>query len=163
MKRVMTLVCCFAAGLVFLSGCVGVIGTATRPASTPPKSNDTNLLVKVDFEKNGILIDSISAIVSKDSIPVIQHTYHEKQKKSEMVIGLSFNANNIKKVSKETYSMNYKVRLTVPFVITQNAYGSSTLHTEFVSDSSLNIKLDQPAYIYESNVYKVKMTITVPK
>ena len=163
MKRVMTLACCFAAALSLLSGCVGVIGTATRPASTPPKSNDHNLLVKVDFEKNGVLLDSISAIVSKDSIPVIQHTYHEKQKKSEMVIGLSFNANNIKKVSKGTYSMNYKVRLTVPFVITKNAYGSSTLHTEFISDSSLNIKLDQPTYIYESNVYKVKLTVTVQK
>ena len=106
MKKVMILACCLAACLVLLSGCVGVIGTATRPASTPPESKDTNLLVKVDFEKNGVLIDSISSIVSKDTVPVIQGRYHEKQKKSVMVTGLSFSANNIRKVSKEIYSMN---------------------------------------------------------
>lgn len=160
MKRVMLLACCFAAGLVFLSGCVGVIGTATRPASTPPKSNDTNLLVKVDFEKNGVLLDSISSLVSKDSIPVIQHTYHEKQKKSGAMTILSFSANNIRKVSDRNYSMNYKAKLSAPVVISQNTGGSTTQYTEFSSDSSLNIKLGQSAYIYESNIYKIKLTVT---
>lgn len=163
MKRAITLVCCFAATLTLLFGCVGVIGTATRPASTPPESNDHNFLVKVDFEKNGALLDSISSIASKDSIPIIQQIYNEKQKKSVAMTILSFSANNIRKVSDRNYSMNYKVRLSAPVVISQSASGSTIQYTEFGSDSSLNIKLDQPTYIYESNVYKVKLTVTVPK
>ena len=170
-RRVTILFCCFAACLVLLSGCISVIDAAPHSSGKQSKADNVNLLFKIDVEKNGVLLDSISSIASKDSI-TISDSCQEKQNNSHNII-LTFTGRNIKNVSEDSYSMVYGIGLQVPSItcdmVNNGPSGSnsstraSVQYVTLNSNSSINVKSGQPVCIYENNVYKVKLTITIQK
>ena len=103
----------------------------------------------MDLEKNGVLLDGISSIVSKDKTAL--STCPKQGDDIDNVI-LGFRGNNISKISEDCYSMDYSIDMQIPV----KNRGSMTIGCS----SSINIKSGQSVYIYESNIYKVKLTVT---
>jgi hypothetical protein len=158
MRRMITLVCCFAVCFFLMAGCNTICGSPTQ-SNKQSQADNINLLVKIDIEKNGAPLDSLSSIVSKDRIS-ISHACQEKQESDDCRIMLSFVGSNIKKSSEDSCSMDYSISMQLPLVVSRGKDMKSVQHTAVGSNSSINIKLGQPAYIYESSAYKVKLTIT---
>ena len=59
MKRAIILVGCFAVCLTLITGCISLVGGSDKQAQT----NNTNLFVKIDIEKNGVPVDSVTSLV----------------------------------------------------------------------------------------------------
>ncbi len=154
MKRIITLVCCFAVCLFLMAGCICIATGSRQPDRQTPTGN-INLLVKIDVEKNGAPLDSLSSIAAKDKV-AISNSCQEKQGD---YITVQFCGSNIKKFSADSYSMDYRINLTVPTVTISGRDIKNTNYTTLGSDSSINMKSGQPACIFESNIYKVKMTV----
>lgn len=169
-RRVIILFCCFTACIVLLSGCINVVDATPHSGSKLSKTDNVNLLVKVDLEKNGAPLDSISSIVSKDNI-TLTHACRLKPENSAEIITLKFTGSNIRKLSDDSYSIDYKIGMSIPMKVAATSASESSnrnlmggvQYCEAGSSSSISVKSGQPAYIYESNAYKVKLTVTVQK
>ena len=153
MRRIITLVCCFAVCFFLAAGWIGVIGSVEE-SDQQFQTGDINLLVKIDVEKNGTPLDYVSSIASRDKI-IIFHKLQGKQENGNPV-SLEFCGNNIKNFSEDCYSMDYNISLSVPAIDNNN----NVQYRKLGCNSSINIKSGQPVCIFENNTYKVKLTIT---
>ena len=158
MKRIITLTCGFAVCFFLMAGCINILTATRQPGHT--QTENINLLVKIDVEKNGAPLDSLSSIAAKDKV-TISNSCQDKQGD---YITVQFCGSNIKKFSADSYSMDYRINLTVPTITIsgKDAGGKDIKNTNYTvlgSDSSINMKSGQPACIFESNIYKVKMTV----
>ncbi|MFA6102805.1 MAG: hypothetical protein WCV67_18235 [Victivallaceae bacterium] len=157
MKKVITLFCCFAVCLFLLPGCISFISDVKHPDK---QSQPENLLVKIDVEKNGATLDTLSAIVSKDKLAVSDSFQEKLENDIAAKTFFQFNGDNIRKTSADSYSIDYKISFKVPAAVDAGKNSKSFQYTDIGSASSITIKSGQPMYILETPAYKVKLTIT---
>jgi len=162
MKRAIILAGCFAVCLTLVAGCISVVGGGSVPHDKQTKADNVNLFVKIDIEKNGAVVDYTSSIVSKDNITLTHAFKIKPANEYEMATMFGFTGKNIRKSSEDSYSMDYSVDLKFPVETASAGGGTVNRSFQYMTDgclSSITIKLGQPAYIYENNSYKVKLTI----
>lgn len=163
MKRMATLTFCFATCLLLIVGCLSMTDNAKQP-EVGSKTDDINLSVKIDIEKNGAPLDCFSSIVSKDTI-AISHIIQERQENGSGTSPIIFDFKGMKitKLSADCYSMDYKIGIRMPIIVGNSKDSKSIQYVDIGSTSSINIKLGQSAYIFENNTYRFKMTIDAKK
>ncbi len=163
MKRMIISTLCFATCLFLIAGCFSITDNAKQPEAYS-KTEDVNLFVKIDIEKNGVPLDYFSSIVSKDTI-VISNIIQEKQENGSGTspIIFEFNGKKITKLSADSYSMDYKIGIKMPILVGNSKDSKTVQYVDTGSNSSINIRLGQPVYIFENNTYKFKMTIDTKK
>ncbi len=162
--------CFLTTCFLLIAGCSSMTDN-TKPSRTESSTTDnTNLFIKIDIEKNGVPLDFLSSIASKDVINISQ-ALQEKQENGSLSSPtmFKFSGNNIKRLSAGNYSIDYKVGLQVPISVSApQAQGKdSTPHQVYQSvqyvdtgtTSSINVELNQPVYIFGSKTYKIKMTV----
>lgn len=167
MKKAIVVVWCVAVCLTLITGCVSFVGGGSVQPDKQAKADNTNLLVKIDIEKNGSVVDYLSSVVYKDTI-IIAHSFKEKDASIDEGIIFNFSGRNIRKTSEDSYLIDYSVDLKIPIATgNMNNDGRSAnrsfQYTSATNISSINLKLGQPVYIYASNTYKVKLTIDTMK
>lgn len=156
MKRAIVVVGCVAVCLTLITGCISFAGGGSAQPDKQANADNTNLLVKIDVEKDGLHLDSLSSIVSQKYI-TISNIFREKSEKGN-ITSVRFSGNNIKKLSEDTYSMDYNLNIDIRIESNGNMQSM-----QVGSSSTINIKLRQPVCIYESNTYRVKLTIDTKK
>ena len=160
MKKMMAYVCCCVICLLPVTGCISIEGGHSANVDKQVKNDNTNLCARIDVEKNGASICYCSSIVSRNTI-TISHAFQEKDNSGTII--LAFTGNDIKQLSENSYSMNYKIGLKVPMAVSSGKDSRSFQYTEEGSSSTMNIKLGQPVYIYENTMFKVKLTLDMMK
>ncbi len=164
MKRAIILVGCFAVCLTLITGCISLVGGSDKQAQT----NNTNLFVKIDIEKNGVPVDSVTSLVSESSI-TLSHSFKEKMaSEREETMNWKFRIQNMQKLSENSYLTNYGVDLIIPTETYSRSNDSKfiTISFQYVQEggnSSKIVKLCEPAYVYENTPFKVKLTIDTKK
>ena len=118
MKRMVIMACFLTTCFLLIAGCSSMTDN-TKPSRTESSTTDnTNLFIKIDIEKNGVPLDFLSSIASKDVINISQ-ALQEKQENGSLSSPtmFKFSGNNIKRLSAGNYSRDYKVGLQVPISV----------------------------------------------
>jgi len=143
MKTVL-LGCCLTIGLFSVTGCIGTSVINASCAKTSIPTDNTNLFVKIEIEKDGSPVQYCSSIVSKNTI-TIYHSF-KLDNDNAGLINMSLLGKNIRKLDENNYSMDYAAELKIPVLIVETSRGNeisrSRQYTTEGSISSLNITSD---------------------
>ncbi len=164
-RRYFMKICMVLSSVVVLSvvSCSRASSSADKENSSAEKNN-SNLFVKLEIEKIGLPPETLSSIVSGNSISIHGVLFQEKKENeasSTRPTIFEFSGREIKKLSSERCSMEYDARFVFPVVIknSEHPLAHSVEYKNAGAISSVNFALGETLCIFDDSVFKVCMTV----